>query len=84
MFDKVTIMFLYLFMGLFFIIFSKKISNFVYNLILMYMNKMNLKDVFLFKVDHSNRDSFFSLARWFIIFFGIAIISFCIYFIFFK
>lgn len=83
MFDKITVMYLYIFLGLFLIFFSKKISNFVYNLILMYMNKMNLKDVFLFKVDHSNRDSFFSLARWFIIFFGIGIISFAIYFIWF-
>ena len=46
-------------------------------------NKINLTDVLLFKVDHSNRDSFFSLARWFTIFLGLTLISVCIYVLYF-
>ena len=72
----------YCFLGLLLVLFSKTISNFVYNIILMYTDKMNLKDVFLFKIDHSNRDSFFKLARWFIIFLGSSLILFCGYSIF--
>lgn len=78
--QTVFVFYLYIFLGLFFILFSKMISNFIYNLALMYTDKMNLRDVFLFKIDHSNRDSFFSLARGFTIFLGILVISICIYF----
>lgn len=78
---SLSVLGIYLVIGLFFIIFSKNISNFIYNLILMYMDRVNLKDVFLFKVDHSNRDSFFSLARWFVTFLGLFLVSFCAYFI---
>jgi len=64
----------YNFLGLVFIIFNKKLSYYFYNLILYYTDKLKLSEVFIFKVDNTNRNSMFFLTRCFTIFFGVAII----------
>lgn len=65
--------------GLLFIIFNKKIAELNYKLVLFYTNKLNVKDFFIFKIDHNNRDSMFFLTRSFTIFFGIGIFAFSLY-----
>jgi len=73
--------FLYTFFGILLIIFNKDISNVLYNLILYYTDKLKIKELFIFKVDESNRNSMFFLTRAFTVLFGLAIVSACLYFI---
>lgn len=79
---KDVVFIIYLIFGILMIIFSSKISEFFYKMVLLYTNKMNLKDLFLFKVNNKNRDSLFSLARYITIFIGLVIISTCLYLIY--
>lgn len=75
---------IYALFGIFLIIFSSFISNFLYNLVLYYTNKVNLKDFFLFKVNHKNKDSLFSLAKYFTCFFGFFLFLVSVYFLYFN
>ncbi|MFW6286287.1 MAG: hypothetical protein ACOC16_04165 [Nanoarchaeota archaeon] len=72
----------YLLLGILIIIFNGRISSFFYNLVLLYTNQMNLKDIFLFKVNRKNADSLFSVARYFTITLGLMIIVTSLYFIY--
>jgi hypothetical protein len=73
---------LYAVLGLLIIIFSRLISNFFYNLVLIYTNKMNLNELFIFKIDRNNKDSFYSVAKCFTIMLGMIILISSIYFIY--
>lgn len=67
-----TIVFLiYIIIALFFIIFSEKISIFLYRLVLMYTDKLNMKELFYFKVNGVNRDSLFLIAKIVVIVMGL-------------
>ena len=72
---------MYAFIGLLMIIFSSFISHYLYNLVLVYTNRMDLKDAFLFRVNRKNRDSMFSVARYFTITVGLTIIFTSLYYI---
>lgn len=61
------------------ILFNRYITDFLYKFTLYLTDKMELKEVFFFKVDHSNRNSMFFLTRTFTIFFGIFLASFSFY-----
>jgi hypothetical protein len=65
----------YVVLGLFFLVFNSKIGSFVYKLTLLFTDKMNLSDFFIFKIDNTNRDSFYVLTRSFSAFFGLALIA---------
>ena len=71
----------YTILGFIFIIFNKKFSYYIYNLILYYTDKLKLSEVFIFKVDNSNRNSMFFLTRSFTILLGIAIISLSLFYL---
>ena len=83
--NPVTIIFYsYSILGLIMILFNNIISSFFYNLVLYFTDKLNLKELFLFKINRKNKDSLFSLMRSFIIMFGLMILSFCFYFLQYK
>lgn len=73
------ILYFYTFFGFLLIIFSRKIANILYNLILYYTNKLKLNDLFIFKVNSKNRNSMFFLTRSFTFLFGVFIVVFSIY-----
>lgn len=77
-----TIIFsIYAVVGLCLILFNRQISDFNYKLVLYFTNKLNLDDLFLFKVNHKNRDSMRVLTRTFTITFGLIIFSLSIYYL---
>jgi len=67
--------------GLLFIIFNKQISDFNYKLVLYFTNKLYLKDFFIFKIDHSHKDSFRFLIRSFTFLFGLFILILTSYYL---
>ncbi len=74
----------YLVIGILLILFNKQIAQINYKLMLYYTDKLNLKDVFIFKVDNTNRNSLFTLTRAFTLILGLFITATCIYFLYFK
>lgn len=74
---------MYALMGVLVILFNRRISNFFYNLVFMYTNKMNLRDVFIFKIDRNNEDAFYKVARCFTITIGLIIFAVSVFFIYF-
>ncbi len=72
---KTTLFVGYAIIGGIFILFNKQIAKINYKLVLFYTDKLNLKAVFLFKIDDTNRNSLFFLTRTFTIFFGIALLT---------
>ncbi len=77
-----NIFYLYIFLGILFVLLNKKISNLLYGLILYFTNKLNIEDLFIFRVDNENRNSMFFLMRSFTILFGISLILISFYFIY--
>ncbi len=69
----------YLLLGLSFVIFNKSIGSWVYKLTLLFTDKLNLSELFVFRIDEKNRDSFFFLMRTFSISFGLMIMVFVMY-----
>ena len=65
----------YSILGLIFILFNKQISDINYKLVLFYTNKLNLKDFFLYKINHKNKDSMRFLTRSFTFLLGLTIFS---------
>lgn len=63
----------YVILGILFIIFNKFIGEWMYKLTLLFTDKLKISELFIFRVDSKNRDSFFFLTRSFSIFFGIFI-----------
>ena len=78
---RIVVFIIYSIIGFLLVIFNKFISELFYNLTLYFTEKINLKEVFLFKVDNTNRNSMFFLTRSFTIAFGIMIIASSIYYI---
>jgi len=72
----------YALLGLVFFILNKKITYIIYNLILYFTNKLNLKEVFIFRIDDYNRNSMFFLMRSFTILFGLLLIATSAYYFF--
>lgn len=83
MITRVIILGAYAFIGLLLIIFNKYVSEITYNLVLYFTEKLNLTEVFLFKVDETNKNSMFFLTRSFTIALGLIIFSTCVYLMFF-
>ncbi|MCA9496077.1 MAG: hypothetical protein KC589_03980 [Nanoarchaeota archaeon] len=80
--DSRTIIFsIYALIGLMLILFNRQISDFNYKLVLYFTNKLNLDQLFLFRVDHKNRDSMRVLTRTSTICFGLLIFSLSIYYL---
>ena len=79
-----TILFLgYGILGTLFILFNKQIGDFNYKIVLYYTDKLRLKDWFIFKVDHKNKNSMYFLTRSFSVIFGISILASSIYHLYF-
>lgn len=74
----------YIGVGSLLILFSKSISSYIYRMALVFTDKSNLSELFIFKTNKMQRDSFFMLARSFTIAFGLLIAAFSIYVIYFK
>lgn len=72
----------YAFIGLLLIIFNKYVSEITYNLVLYFTEKLDLQELFLFKIDETNRNSMFSLMRTFTTLFGILIVTTCLYYMY--
>lgn len=69
------VMYSYVLLGLFLIFFNKFIGAWVYKFTLLFTDKLKLSDLFIFRIDSKNKDSFFFLTRSFSIMFGICIIA---------
>lgn len=73
----------YIIIGVFFVVFYIPISNFFYKLTLLFTNKLRLDNMFLYKIDKTNNDIIYKLARKFTLMLGILIIlltlGFCYY-----
>ncbi len=80
--DLNTLFMIYSFFGFLIFLFNKKIAHVLYNLVLYFTNRLHISDVFIFRIDDKNRNSMFFLMRSFTILFGLAIISSCLYQIF--
>lgn len=74
----------YVVVGTLLILFSKSISSYIYKMVLVFTNKANLSELFIFKTNKTQRDSFFMLARAFTIIFGLLIATFSIYVLYLK
>jgi hypothetical protein len=79
--SKVLIFSFYLIVGILILIFNFKFSSFFYNLTLYFTQNLNLSNVYLFKINEKNKDSFFFLMRSFVIIFSLVIISISIYYL---
>lgn len=69
------VMYSYIFLGLFLILFNRFIGAWVYKFTLLFTDKLKISELFIFRIDSKNRDSFFFLTRSFSIMFGICIIG---------
>lgn len=72
----------YVILGLILIIFNKQINNLYYKFVLFYTDKLNLSDLFVFKVNNRNKGSLMLYSRIFMIVFGIIIVLFSLYALF--
>ena len=72
----------YFFLGIVLLILNKYLADLNYKLILYYTNKLNISEIFIFKVNHKNRDSLFFLTRSFVIFFALSLIATTSYYLF--
>jgi hypothetical protein len=73
------LLFLYVILGFIFIFLNKKIGAWVYKLTLLFTDKLRMSELFIFRIDSKNRDSFFFLTRSFSILFGISIVVLALY-----
>jgi len=69
----------YILLGMFFFLFNKQIGTWVYKLVLLFTDKLLLTNFFLFRINDSNRNSFYFLTRAFSVLFGLALISAAFY-----
>lgn len=60
---KAVILTVYAIVGIFMTVFNKKVGSWNYKLTLLYTDKLNIGEFFLFKINNANRDSFFFLTR---------------------
>lgn len=74
----------YAILGALLIIFNKYIAEFIYKLVLYFTDKVNINELFLFKVNNQNKDSLFSLSRAITLILGISIFTYSIYFQYFA
>lgn len=71
--------FLYAFFGFILVLCNKQISFFAYKLILLFTDKLQLDEFFIFKVDKNNKNSLIFITRGFTVSFGLSIVAFSIY-----
>ncbi len=76
---KFLVLITYAIFGALLIFFNKHISDLNYKLVLYYTNKLHLKDFFIFKINHKNKDSMHFLTRSFTFIFGLAIFLLSVY-----
>ncbi|MDA3855789.1 MAG: hypothetical protein PF569_06000 [Candidatus Woesearchaeota archaeon] len=74
----------YVGIGTLLILFSKSISSYIYKMVLVFTNKANLSELFIFKTNKTQRDSFFMFARSFTVIFGLLIAFFSLYIMYFN
>lgn len=70
---------IYIFLSILLIAYSKPIAAFGYKFILFYTDKLEIKELYVFKITDHNRDSMFLFMRWFVIIFGGFVIAFSLY-----
>lgn len=71
--------FLYAFFGFLLVSFYKVIADYLYKLILVYTDKLEVAQLFIFKVDSKNKNSLLFSTRVFTLSFGLAIAMFSAY-----
>lgn len=72
----------YFLFGMVLALFNKFFGLWVYRLALLLTDKLQVSDMFLFRVDETNRDSFFFLTRSFCVLFGLMLSFAALYFLF--
>lgn len=71
--------YLYAFFGLLLVLFFKKISYIAYNLTLIFTDKLQIDQLFIFKIDNKNKNTLLFIMEAFTLTFGLAIVLFSIY-----
>lgn len=69
----------YIIFGLILAIFNRFFGLWVYRLTLVFTDKLHISDMFIFRIDKKNRDSFYFLMRSFCILFGLMLSFSAIY-----
>lgn len=70
--DIITILYgIYVILGLTIALFNKFFALWIYRLILVFTDKLQVSEMFLFKIDNKNKDTFYFLIRSFCILFGL-------------
>jgi len=81
---KVAIFWTYIILGIILVLFSKKISSIIYNLVLVLTDKTHVSQLFIFKTDKKNIDALFKVAWLITLTFGLVIVSFSLYILYFN
>ena len=76
---RTTIYLTYGIMGVLLILFNHKMGEWNYKLALLYTDKLKIQDMFIFRINSKNRDSFFSLTRAISVILGLTFIATAFY-----